>query len=152
MNYWGYGEDELVSLCTEDVFRDRSFSQNIQDLIESGELTEDELIENNVIKLSTENITIMDYNTSCGSDIVMPSSINNKNVKEIGVSAFYDKNIKAVKLPTSITLIGKYAFTSNLLLKVVLGNTNAKIGNCAFDEIDMIKSHNIPNTYYCMDE
>ena len=97
----GYSEEVLVSLCKGDITWSQTFSQNIQDMIYCGDFTQEELIENNVIKVTieeecleltpeqcfafdSETGTIIGYDDSCGTNpIVIPEKIGGFAVKSI---------------------------------------------------------------------
>lgn len=83
------------------------------------------------ITISNEAI-ITDYDSTCGSKVVIPSKINGVVVSTIGTRAFQDKNLTSVKIPDTITIIDPGAFQNNKIENVILNN-NTYIGYNAFD-------------------
>ncbi len=78
-----------------------------------------------------DGIEITHYDNSCGTDVIIPKTINNLPVKKI--SGFYNSNIKSVVIPDSVTEIGNNAFLYNNLNSIVIPNSVTTIGNHAFD-------------------
>ena len=72
---------------------------------------------------------ITGYDVSCGTEVVIPETINGGRVTEIAASAFENKGL------TSVTL----------------SDTSISLGVCAFGKIESISSHNIPSSYECKD-
>ena len=72
---------------------------------------------------------ITGYDVSCGTEVVIPETINGGRVTEIAASAFENKGL------TSVTL----------------SDTSISLGVCAFGKIESISSHNIPSSYECSD-
>lgn len=62
---------------------------------------------------------ISDYDSSCGSNIVIPSVINNQEVTGIGGDAFKNKNLESVVIPSTVNVIRSDAFTDNENLETV---------------------------------
>lgn len=83
------------------------------------------------ITVSNEAI-ITDYDSTCGSKVVIPSKINGVVVSTIGIRAFQDKNLTSVKIPDTITTIEPGAFQNNKIENVILNN-NTYIGYNTFD-------------------
>ncbi len=83
------------------------------------------------ITVSNEAI-ITDYDSTCGSKVVIPSKINGVLVSTIGTRAFQDKDLTSVKIPDTITTIEPGAFQNNKIENVILNN-NTYIGYNAFD-------------------
>ena len=46
---------------------------------------------------------IYSYNASCGSNVVIPSTIGGQKVTSIGRSAFYNRKLTSVVIPNSVT-------------------------------------------------
>ena len=105
--------------------------------------------------LDNDGIAIIDY-LCTETDVVIPGTINGKDVKEISESAFKaqcdydddwnyvcDTQITSLKLPDSLESIGNYAFSENKLSgELDLSNTKLKnIGDYAFwdNEITSLK-------------
>ena len=82
--------------------------------------------------------TITAYNASCGTDIVIPSSLDNVEVKIIWWWsnttdwAFYNKWLTSIILPDTVTTIKQNAFTKNNLNVVYFGNSITSIERYGF--------------------
>ena len=81
----------------------------------------------------------------CGTNVTIPDTINGQTVKTIWTSAFANKGITSVKLPTSVTTIGENAFRENQLTSVTIPNSVTKIGDYAFYR-NSLTSVTIPNS------
>ena len=81
----------------------------------------------------------------CGINVTIPDTINGQTVKTIWTSAFANKGITSVKLPTSVTTIGENAFRENQLTSVTIPNSVTKIGDYAF-YYNPLTSVTIPNS------
>ena len=88
--------------------------------------------ENNIIIVQEERIAITDYDSSCGSDVIIPKTINDYNVTKIETTAFDDKQLTSVVIPDSVISIGYYAFRNNQLTSVVIPDSVISIGEWAF--------------------
>ena len=131
------------------------------------------LIDNNIVKVTGQTITITNYDDTCEKDVVIPSSINGIKVTAIGGAAFGGKeltsviipntvinimdreyksgaafghnNLKKVTIPNSVTTIGEYAFFSNQLTSIINSNSVTSIGKFAF-ESNQLTSVDIPDS------
>lgn len=63
--------------------------------------------------INNNTVTIVDYNASCGSDVVIPSTIDGNSVTTIGSHAFENNQLTSVTVPNSVTAIGDGAFMFN---------------------------------------
>ena len=85
-----------------------------------------------------EREKIVDYDSTCSKDVVIPNTINNVAVTEIGNNAFKNKGLTSVTIPASVTTIGNSAFSSNQLISLTFENTTEHpsyltiIGQAAF--------------------
>ena len=77
-------------------------------------------------------LTITDYDKTCGKKIIIPQTINNKNVTKIGERAFWYKNLMNIVIPDSVTIIESNAFTNNQLTNVEISSSVTTIGGGAF--------------------
>jgi len=59
------------------------------------------------------NVTVTGCNSSCPTNLVIPSTLGGKRVKFIGNYAFYGKNLISVTIPDSVTEIRESAFEAN---------------------------------------
>ena len=82
-------------------------------------------------KISNNGIYITDY-TCSDKDVVIPSNVDGKNVVGIAASAFKDKQLTSIIIPTSVTRIFPGAFQSNQLTNVTIPNSVTSIGGGAF--------------------
>ena len=106
-----------------------------QQLLDGDGFSEEELTyfaENNIIIAQEERIAITDYDSSCGSDVIIPKTINDYNVTKIETKAFDDKQLTSVGIPDSVTLIRDYAFRNNQLTSVIIENGVEEINTYAF--------------------
>ena len=79
-------------------------------------------------------LTITDYNSSCGSKIVIPATIDGANVVEIASNAFNNKGLIYVDIPSSIVKIGAYAFTGNNITSINVPETVTNLHCKSFDD------------------
>ncbi len=85
-------------------------------------------------------IMIIEYNASCSSDVIIPSSIDGKEVSEIGLdsfngnTAFPDRFVTSVIIPDTVKKIGSRAFYHNKITSLILPNTSITIGSQAFSD------------------
>jgi len=86
-------------------------------------------------EINDNEVTITACDSEAAGDIVIPSSINGKPVKNIADRAFLDcKYIETVTLPKALTTIGVKAFSACVALKeITIPGTVESIGNYAFD-------------------
>ena len=68
----------------------------------------------------------------CGTNVTIPATINGQAVKTIWTSAFANKGLTSVKLPTSVTTIRENAFKANQLTSVTIPTSVTSIGSQAF--------------------
>ena len=61
-------------------------------------------------------ITGYDYET-CGTDVSIPPTINNKSVTTIGQAVFENSNLTSVIIPNSVTTVGEYAFDEPIAMR-----------------------------------
>ena len=76
--------------------------------------------------------TIEDYDSSDGSDVIIPSEINGITVTKIAENAFSTKGLTSVIFPETITEIGKSAFVNNDLSEIILLDSLVSLGERAF--------------------
>lgn len=98
---------------------------------------------------TNKTATISDYNCYSGNsngyetitDVVIPESIDNYKIVEIGFSSFWmgkysgsfaNKNISSLMLPNSVVTIGGNAFALNKLTNIAIPDSVATIGDNAF--------------------
>jgi len=76
-------------------------------------------------------IAIINY-TCSETDVVIPSTIDGKEVYVIGDSAFNDKGLTSVLIPNTVETIGESAFNFNNLTSIIIPNSVKTIGEYAF--------------------
>ena len=94
---------------------------------------------------STKTAMITYYDVSCGTELMIPSVIDDYEITEIYQYAFYNMGIKSVIIPSSVQKIGSRAFASNPLTKVTLPPGLVTIDSEAFMNCKLPKV-NFPNT------
>ena len=109
--------------------------------------------------VSNNEVTITDYDVSCGLDVIITNTINGKNVTKIGnnvagewgflnkgitniqlpqylktisASALIGNNLSTIIIPDSVESIASSSFNNNPLKKVVIGNGIKNIPDNAF--------------------
>ena len=92
-------------------------------------------------------VSITKY-TGSDTEVVIPSTIDGKDVKTIGQAAFAGSStLVSVVIPDGVTEIGPYAFSSCSKLKdVTMSNTLVKIGAYAFNECTNLVGIGIPSS------
>ena len=156
-------DDFVPSVCNGNGFNGYSTSDLfIGEIEEEGVYTEKELVENNVIKgtiekgcleptpeecfaFDSEEGAITGYDISCGTDVVIPSKINNVTVTTIDEVAFRFREITSVVLPNSVEYIGGGAFSYNQITEINIPDSVEYIGSSAFSN-NQITEINIPDS------
>ena len=101
----------------------------------SGDFNEKYIIPETSCFTTEENatgLTITDYDSSCGSKMVIPATIDDKKITKIGSNSFLNKNLLSVSIPSNITIIDDNAFTNNQLTSVEIPSNVTTIGSGAF--------------------
>ena len=94
--------------------------------------------------LSDGTYSITGYNTACGTNVGVPSSVDGKPVTVIGENAFRGKGLTSVVLYYGIKEIKNGAFQSNSIVDVKLSSTIKTIGPYAFYS-NQIKQLDLPD-------
>jgi hypothetical protein len=108
-------------------------------------------------KLNKGTLTIygkgnMPSNMSFTENLKIKKVVVKKGVKTISNSAFYGcKNLKSVKLPSTVTKIGSCAFYSTNIKKVTIPKSVKKIGWKAFSEIENMEYVKLPGNVKLVD-
>ncbi|AZQ65406.1 T9SS type A sorting domain-containing protein [Flammeovirga pectinis] len=79
------------------------------------------------------------------TDIIIPSTLDNQTVTIIGTSAFENKGITSVKLPSTLTDFEVACFRNNALTSIVIPNSVTRIENFIFED-NNINSITFPST------
>lgn len=82
---------------------------------------------------------------TCGTDVVIPKTIDGHIVTSIEMNAFKNKQLTSVVIPTGVTSIGQYAFQNNQLTSVTIPDSVTTIGNGAFC-VNELTNVTIPNS------
>jgi len=78
-------------------------------------------------------------NDACPRDVIIPSEINGTKITSIFAWAFKKKGITSVKIPNTITQIGKDSFRNNKISRLDLPSSVVNIGMGAFNGNDITK-------------
>ena len=73
------------------------------------------------------------YNKDCGTDVVIPAMIGDREVTSIYQYTFRNMGITSVYIPDTIKTIGTSAFSNNNLVSLYILSTVLTIGNGAFN-------------------
>ena len=136
---WGPEEDNTEEGETYESFCQGTgtrWGMTFQERIDNYRFDEDVLIhfeENNIV-IGQEGIAITDYDASCGSDVVIPKSINGYPVTNISLRAFQRKGLTSVVIPNSVKSIKAWAFTSNRITSVIIPDSVTYLSCAAFDD------------------
>ena len=102
--------------------------------------------------LKNGTLSITSYNETCGTDVVIPETIDGYTVTEIAdgslnpyVGVFSNKKLTSVTVPDTITYIGNCAFANNKITTLNLSKNLKEIGESAFI-YNQITSFIAPNT------
>lgn len=92
-------------------------------------------------------VSITKY-TGSDTEVVIPSTIDGKDVKTIGRAAFAgSKTLVSVVIPDGVTEIGSYAFSAcSKLNSVTMPDSLAEIGGYAFNECTNLVGIGIPSS------
>jgi len=98
------------------------------------------LVEHNIF-LSESGLSIFDYDSSCGDNVIIPDLIDGKNIIMIGSRAFYESSISEVVFPETVKFIGGYSFRNNFVQSVDIPESVTYLDCDAFDS-DVIINKN----------
>ncbi len=85
--------------------------------------------------------------TATDTDIIIPNTYNDKPVKEIASSAFYNCSLTSVEIPNSVTSIGGSAFNSCYsLTRVTIPDSVTSINVAIFRDCSSLTSVEIPDS------
>ena len=85
-----------------------------------------------ILVVENTNEAIITGYTCNDTDVVIPGSIDGKNVTEITINSFTDKNLTSVAIPDSVKKIGSFTFANNSITDLDLGNGVESINSNAF--------------------
>ena len=93
------------------------------------------------------NIIITGSSVGASGDIIIPDYINELPVTVISNSAFGNRSISSISLPSTINEIERYAFGEcNNLVSVNIPNGVNKISYASFYSCDLLETVNLPDT------
>ena len=103
--------------------------QELQEITENNELTEEEFLEMIFEYLESKSGEIEVKYPGIGN---VPSQIDGKNVTEIGVNAFSFFPVQELTIPNTVTIIGNWAFMYGGAKEVAIPNSVKSVGAGAF--------------------
>ena len=136
----GLSENDTLTLCNGGAVD----GITIEDGVQLGYIPSTDYEEAG-LDVSYSGISITEYSIEGGLDVVIPSSINGKQVVAIGNDAFSSKQLTSVTIPNSVTSIGNSAFENNQLTSITIPDSVTSIGNGAFEN-NQLTSVTIPNS------
>ena len=145
--YLGYGVtfDEGTTAETYCKGEGTRYEKSIE--FEIVDTINDEFINNNVV-LVEDGVVISGYDTSCGSDVVIPKMINGKRVYKISQVALRKKQISSVNFSDGLLLIRGGAFMNNNITTVKIPDSVIYLACRAFDDNVLItQNENLKCTY-----
>ena len=89
------------------------------------------------------NVTVTGCKNTCSGNLLIPKSIGGKPVTEVGLHAFFNKQLTGVLIPDSVITIGSSAFSSNQLTSLVIPNSVITIVGSAFEN-NLLENITIP--------
>ena len=100
-----------------------------------------------------EGYTVSGIGTCKDTNLVIPSTYENKPVTSIGSNAFYCDTFTSVTIPNSVTSIGSFAFWScESLTSITIPNSVTSIDNGVFWDCKSLTSVTIPNSVISIGE
>ena len=110
--------------------------------------------------LKNGTLSITDYDTSCGTDVVIPETIDGYTVTEISggrwdfgqgktISPFSNKGITSVTMPDTVVKVGDMAFRDNSISILKLSENIKEIGGEAFanNKLTSVDLYNVSILY-----
>ncbi len=94
---------------------------------------------------------IIDYDSNCGDFVVIPSTINDIEIKTIDEASFSTKGLKKIEIEDGIEIIGVYAFANNDIEELKLPTTIKEIQASAFYD-NKLEELTIPETITLIEE
>ena len=134
--------------------QNKSFSGTLN--IADGTPTDESCFTTTNVDSTTVKIT--NYDATCGTDVIIPSTIGGKTAAEIfgayyatgPTGAFYNKGLTSVVIPNTVTRIERDSFENNNLTSVIIPNSVTFVGTGAFDHNSLMAvsiSENITTLY-----
>ena len=149
--------------CTGNGVEGMTFNQAAIVLPIASGLTETELVGKDVFEIKKVNVCVTEvqdeacfefnsgvitgYNYSCGGDVIIPEKIDNVTVTAIGEGSFASAseadafNLKSIKLPDTLTTIGRAGFAGNYSMsEITIPSGVTSIGEEAFIFTPLLKT------------
>ena len=82
--------------------------------------------------LSDTTLAITDYRAFCGSDVIIPNAIGDKEVVTLATQSFRNKGLTSIYIPNGIQYIDYGTFAMNKLTSVTVPSSVVKIDRAAF--------------------
>ena len=136
--------DDANSICTYGDTLDATQGQSFFELLKYNVISSDNYENAGLMVNDIEGISIERYNVDGGTNVIIPSRIDNKNVIEIGIDAFAGFDLANVIIPDTVKAIVTGAFSGNQLTSVTIPESVAFIGVGAFANNNLVNI-NIPN-------
>ena len=136
--------DDANSICTNGDTLNSTQGQSFLELLKYNAISSDNYENAGLMVNDIEGISIERYNVDGGTNVVIPSKIDNKDVVEIGINAFYELDLANVIIPDTVKAIATCAFGGNQLTSVTIPESVAFIGIEAFANNNLVNI-NIPN-------
>lgn len=81
---------------------------------------------------SDTTVTLTYYNKECGTDVIIPATVDGKEVTEIYQYTFNSMGLTSINIPNTVEKIGSRAFAYNNLTDVYIPSSVTSIGSEAF--------------------
>ena len=141
--YLGYGETFDEGTTAETYCKGEGTRDGRKIEFEGVDGGHSEFINNNVF-LVKNALVISDYDTNCGSDVVIPKTTNSKRIFEIGLHAFESNQLTSVIFPETLIKIDYLAFKYNDITAVKIPDSVIYLSCGAFDNnVSITKNSNL---------
>ena len=88
--------------------------------------------------LNNNELTITDFDESCGRAVVVPTKIGDYNVTTISTNSFYGKYLTKAVIPFGIKKIERNSFGYNNITEVIIPDSVTSLECSAFDDFVVI--------------
>ncbi|MCI6627129.1 MAG: leucine-rich repeat protein [Tenericutes bacterium] len=139
-----FPDDVANSICTNGDTLNSTQGQSILELLKYNVISSDNYENAGLMVNDIEGISIESYNVDGGINVIIPSRIENKDVVEIGITAFAGLDLANVIIPDTVKVIANTAFIDNKLTNLTIPSSVIYIGRNAFVNNNLVNI-NIPN-------
>ena len=139
-----FPDDVANSICTNGDTLNSTQGQSILELLKYNVISSDNYENAGLMVNDIEGISIESYNVDGGINVIIPSRIENKDVVEIGITAFAGLDLANVIIPDTVKVIANTAFIDNKLTNLTIPSNVVFIGIDAFTNNNLVNI-NIPN-------